>query len=198
MIFYPGSFKPPHKGHFNNLLYLLKKYPHEKITIIISNKPRPLNIDFYNIDYKSSEEIKNICIKYNIPYTTKVNTIKVLKKYYLDKGEYIDAKMSEKIWKLYINKLLNKKDINRVKIITSYLNSPILTIMSLIKRGKYKKVYLVKSSKNSENKRFNSINGNIIIIPKTNNIDSKNMRYSMYKKKSIKKYLPNSINQKNI
>ena len=128
MIFYPGSFKPPHRGHFNNLKYLLKKFKNESILIIISKK-------------------------------------------------------------------------ERVKLVISFFNSPILTINSLLKQKNYNKVYLVKSSKNSENKRFNSFNNKkikIIIIPELKNIDSKDFREKLYKNKNITNYLPNGINKKNI
>ena len=201
MIFYPGSFKPPHKGHFNNLKYLLKKFKNEKILIIISKKERPLNPNFYQLEKKSSKDIKELCIKYKINYTTKIDTIKKLKDYYLKKKEYISFKDSEKIWKVYIKKLLNSNDQKRVKLMISYLNSPILTINSLLKQKSYDNVYLVKSSKNSLNKRFNSFNNKkikVIIIPEIKNINSKDFRENIYKKKNINNYLPNGINKKNI
>jgi len=202
MIFYPGSFKPPHKGHFNNLKYLLKKFPNENILIIISKKARPLNPDFYDLENQNSDKIKELCIKYNLKYTTKIDSIKLIKEYYINKKEYISDKDSEKVWKIYIKKLLNKDEQKRVKIIISYLNSPIITIMSLIKQKSYNKIYLVKSSKNSNNKRFDSFMNNkkikIIIIPETKNIDSKKVRENIKKKKNISKYLPNGITKKNI
>ena len=83
----------------------------------------------------------------------------------------------------------------------SFFNSPILTINSLLKQKNYNKVYLVKSSKNSENKRFNSFNNKkikIIIIHELKNIDSKDFREKLYKNKNITNYLPNGINKKNI
>ena len=201
MIFYPGSFKPPHKGHFNNLKYLLKKFKNEDILIIISKKERPYNPEFYQLEKQSSSYIKDLCKKFKIKYTTKVDSIKSLKNYYLKKKEYVSVKESEKIWKVYIEKLLNKNDQNRVKLMVSYLNSPILTINSLLKKKSYDNVYLVKSSKNSSNKRFNSFTNNkikIIIIPELKNISSKDFRESIYRKKNISKYLPNGLNKKNI
>ena len=201
MIFYPGSFKPPHKGHFNNLKYLLKKYKNENIIIIISKKERPTNPDFYQLEKQNSNYIKDLCIKYKINYTTKVDSIKLLKKYYLKKKEYVSVKESERLWKIYIEKLLNKDDKNRVKLMISYLNSPILTINSLLKQKSYNNVYLVKSSKNGFNKRFNSFSNSkikIIVIPEIKNISSKDFRENIYKKKNISKYLPNGLNKKNI
>ena len=195
MIFYPGSFKPPHRGHFNNLKYLLKKFKNESILIIISKKERPLNPEFYQLEKQKSDYIKDLCLKYKIKYTTKVDSIKLLKNYYLTNKD------SEKIWKLYINKLLTNDEKERVKLVISFFNSPILTINSLLKQKNYNKVYLVKSSKNSENKRFNSFNNKkikIIIIPELKNIDSKDFREKLYKNKNITNYLPNGINKKNI
>ena len=141
------------------------------------------------------------CLKYKIKYTTKVDSIKLLKNYYLKKKDYVSNKDSEKIWKLYINKLLTNDEKERVKLVISFFNSPILTINSLLKQKNYNKVYLVKSSKNSENKRFNSFNNKkikIIIIPELKNIDSKDFREKLYKNKNITNYLPNGINKKNI
>ena len=201
MIFYPGSFKPPHKGHFNNLKYLLKKYKNENILIIISKKERPTNPDFYQLENQNSNYIKDLCIKYKINYTTKVDSIKLLKNYYLKKKEYVSDKESERLWKIYIDKLLNKNDQKRVKLMVSYLNSPILTINSLLKQKSYDKVYLVKSSKNSSNKRFNSFTNSkikIIVIPELKNMSSKDFRENIYKKKNISKYLPNGLSKKNI
>ena len=201
MIFYPGSFKPPHRGHFNNLKYLLKKFKNESILIIISKKERPLNPEFYQLEKQKSDYIKDLCLKYKIKYTTKVDSIKLLKNYYLKKKDYVSNKDSEKIWKLYINKLLTNDEKERVKLVISFFNSPILTINSLLKQKNYNKVYLVKSSKNSENKRFNSFNNKkikIIIIPELKNIDSKDFREKLYKNKNITNYLPNGINKKNI
>ena len=83
----------------------------------------------------------------------------------------------------------------------SYLNSPILTINSLLKQKSYDKVYLVKSSKNSSNKRFNSFTNSkikIIVIPELKNMSSKDFRENIYKKKNISKYLPNGLSKKNI
>ena len=88
MIFYPGSFKPPHKGHFNNLKFLLKKYKNENILIIISKKERPTNPDFYQLENQNSNYIKDLCIKYKINYTTKVDSIKLLKNYYLKRNMF--------------------------------------------------------------------------------------------------------------
>lgn len=44
IFLYPGSFKPPHTGHFSILETILEKYDNAKIYIIISKKPRYLPI----------------------------------------------------------------------------------------------------------------------------------------------------------
>lgn len=195
MIFYPGSFKPPHKGHFKNLLYLLKTYPNENITIIISKKIRPLNPDFYNYDKQNSEFLKKLCNKYNINYITKKDALKNIKTYILNSKLYINAEQSLLLWNYYIKNLLNINQQKKIKVIISYLNSPILNILSLLKNKKYlnksEKIYLVKSEKNKNNKRFDIFkNNNIIITPYIKNIHSKNFRKNLYLKKSINKFLP--------
>ena len=203
MIFYPGSFKPPHRGHFQNLLYLLKNYPKQNITIIISKKIRPLNPDFYDYDKQNSEFLKKLCNKYNIIYNTKKDSLNNIKEYILKTKYYINAEQSLLLWNYYINNLLNIEQQQKIKVMISYLNSPILTILSLIKQKKYQnkseKIYLVKSEKNKDNKRFNSFNNkNVIITPSIKNIHSKDFRKNLYFKKSIQKFLPKGINQKNI
>ena len=105
MIFYPGSFTPPHKGHFNNIKYLLKYYPKQEITIIISKKIRPTNPDFYNLKNKSAIKIKELCNKYKINYKTKIDAIQLLEKYILQKKEYISSEDSLKICNIYLKKL---------------------------------------------------------------------------------------------
>ena len=75
----------------------------------------------------------------------------------------------------------------------------ILTINNLLKQKSYDKVYLVKSSKNSSNKRFNSFTNSkikIIVIPELKNMSSKDFCENIYKKKNISKYLPNGLSKK--
>lgn len=195
MIYFPGSFKPPHKGHLSIIKQLLKDYPQEKITIIISNKIRPLNPDFYQLKDKSPNELKLLMKKYNFEYTTKKDSIQKLTHYYIEKNEFISPQQSLLLMNYYINHSMNNKDKSRIKVIVSYLPSPIQTLMSKVKNGNY----YVKSSKNSDNKRFNSIQKGVMIeYPSKYNLHSKNFRKNLYLKKSIKRFIPLKMDEKKI
>lgn len=166
----PGSFKPPHYGHYTLLKKMLEDKSIDKIYIIISNKPR----------YLLSNNKKS--------------------------GE-IDAYESEKIWKLYLSKLLkNNKNNKKVYIMISRLPSPIMMAYAIAKqqlKGKGDELILVKSSKDAENTRFDSfkdfkVKMDIWELPKFETMSSTNMRKTIYdkNKKTFMKFLPPTLSQK--
>lgn len=177
----PGSFKPPHHGHYILLKKLIENPSIDVIYIIISNKPRYLVSD----DKKSGE---------------------------------INAYQSEKIWKIYLNKLEKKypqKVVGKkIYIMISKLPSPIMMAYAIAKKyfssknnklGKNNELILVKSSKNAENTRFDSFKDfgvkiDIWDIPKFKTMSSTNMRKTIYKKnkKVFNKFLPNDLDKNEI
>jgi len=117
----------------------------------------------------------------------------------------LDAKFSKKVWKKYIQ-LLSEKNQKRVKLVVSALKSPTQTaygfVNNVAKKGYV--FYLVKSAKDKQNKRFDSIKtinkGAIykeIIIEKYKTFTSKNMRKyaNKHKKKLFYTYLPKKLKE---
>ena len=112
----------------------------------------------------------------------------------------ITGDVSLEIWKEYI-KTLPIKDQNRVKLILSKLPSPIQTAYGFVNRlaTKGDTFYLIKSSKNSENTRFESllskkkgINIYEMVLPEYENLNASDMREALAfnNKKKFNKYLP--------
>ncbi len=63
---FPGSFKPPHLGHYQILEKMLnEKKKYDKIYIIISYRPRPLDQNLYEISNLPKESIYQILKIYN-------------------------------------------------------------------------------------------------------------------------------------
>jgi len=118
----------------------------------------------------------------------------------------IKGEISKEIWKEYIE-TLTEKDKKRVKLILSKLVSPTQTAYGFVKRiaKKGDEFYLVKSSKNANNKRFesfktikNGVKFHKLVISEYENLHSTNMRKFLNegKKKDFYKFLPKMSNIK--
>lgn len=194
-----GSFKPPHKGHFEMVKSAIKKDKLNKVIIIISKNPRYLkdiiqNPRNYNIsDFES--EFKQ---KFNTKGEA-YNYIKSVKSKYPS----ISVETSKKIWNIYLNFLKeNSKLTFDYDIKSGFLFSPIMNtnvyLKSELKKNNFKKnkYILYKSSKNIENSRFDYLlekyDKNVIsktIIMKYN-INARDFRSAIDSKKNITKFLP--------
>ena len=202
IIIFPGSFKPPHKGHYQIISKLLGDNSVKYIYIIISKKSRPLDEKLLNLYKKSSGNVKEISQKLNIEYTTKSDTIKTINNKICNKKKLcITQEQSYKIWKLYLN-LFNKKLKQKVKLIKSEDISPIITVSNLTRKliNEYKQIeiVLIKSDKNKNNKRFNSVKKNKVtelIIKNYKNINSRDFRKLILNNDmvNIKRFIPNNI-----
>tara|TARA_A100001015_G_scaffold285710_1_gene353567 strand:- start:2462 stop:3034 length:573 start_codon:yes stop_codon:yes gene_type:complete len=167
---FPGSFKPPHKGHIKILINIIKKQKNKdfKIIIIISKKGRKLN-----------NKTKKI----------------------------VSAQQSLKIFKIYINELnKNFKLNNNIKVSISKKSSPLLNIYPIIKKinKKSNKVFLIKSKKDKNNKRFDMFSRikNLKVMPfkELKDFHSTNFRKVIYDKNMdlVKKYILNNISKDNL
>ena len=166
---FPGSFKPPHKGHIKILINIIKKQKDDdfKIIIIISKKARKLN---------NKED------------------------------RIITANQSLKIFKKYINELNKKYDLKKnITVTISKKTSPLLNIYPILRKlnKKSNKVFLVKSKKDKNNKRFQMFDRikAIKILPMNNvkDIHSTNFRKYINKKNLLKinKYILDKISINN-
>ena len=197
-LIFPGSFKPPHIGHFKIIEKYSKDKTIDKIFIFISKIPRLIIPPF---DKKLQQfNKKELSIIYKKYFNNKV----VLKdKIYEEVNSGlvpgITLENSYYIWNEYIKLLKNS---SKIKIFKSRLPSPIMFSFVVINKiiKKDDELLLVKSDKNSSNKRFsifNTLKINIqeISIPKFKKFNSSEMRKAIYqrKKKEFIKYLPNNL-----
>ena len=153
VAFFPGSFKPPHIGHYTLIKELLPKV--DRLYILISNKPR----------------------------------------------DGILAKESKKIWEIYLNSNNRKK----IQIVITN-KSPILEVFKILREERWTSedtIYLIKSSKNSKNKRFDlfkrlKLNIKEKVLPKFKTISSTNMRQALLNKdfRTFQKFLPLHLTKK--
>lgn len=142
---FPGSFKPPHIGHFDIVKKLLKKKNVNMIVIVISKKSRPL----INVRNVNKDDLVKL-IKGAKEGMTKAK-IKELVPVFTQNQSY-------KMWMKYI-KLLPKKDQSKIQIMKSQATSPVQN-GEIIKLGKEEvkkghKILFVKSGKDAGNSRYN-------------------------------------------
>jgi hypothetical protein len=217
----PGSFKPPHKGHLSLIEHIIKKYKKKcKIIIIISRKARTLDNRFQYYENLSKNNLHNALKEYfpkkNINKLTKQNTLKLIRNYIeKNKLKSINADQSLLIWKIYLKYLLkkyNNKSKPEIIIKISDTNNIIQETMKIALqslREKPKKIYLMKSAKNKNNKRFDFMLIRFkkyidqILFPNIKDIDAKDMRNAILNNdyKKFSKYLPKDlkdINKKKI
>jgi Cytidylyltransferase-like len=69
VYFFPGSFKPPHAGHFYMIESILKKDPKARIYIVISKKPRYTPLQQIPLDAMLAKEIWLTWKQYMYPHS---------------------------------------------------------------------------------------------------------------------------------
>jgi len=217
IVILPGSFKPPHKGHLSLIEKLIKKKNISKIIIIISNKSRALDNRFQYYEEQSKEDLQKALIEYypnknkEIKKMTKTNLLKNIKnKIDKNKIETINSKQSLYVWNIYLKYLKNKykklpKIIFKISDTNNIIKETIKIIFQVFRENKPKKIYLMKSYKDKNDKRFNFITQRfskyieVLLYPNIKDINAKTMRKSILKinKKTFEKYLPKNLNAKN-
>lgn len=211
-LVFPGSFKPPHVGHFKIIEKFAKDKTIDKIFVFISKKPRLIHPPFDKKVYQlPTNDLKKTCKYFLKNKDCNNNNKEIIKK--IDKSVNEDIipgitmEESYKIWNIYLS-LLPKYQRNKVKLFKSRLPSPILfsfvVMEKMLKKGD--KLLLIKSKKDESNNRFSlfdSLKSEIEIkelsIPIYKNFNSFEMRKIIYNKKRKKfmdylpKKLPNNI-----
>ncbi len=196
-----GSFKPPHKGHFEMVKNAIMKDKLNKVLIIISKNPRYLKDIIQN---PRNYHISNLEAEFKRSFHSKSEAYDYIKSI-KSKYEYISAETSKKIWTIYLDFLKEKcKNDFTFTVKNGFLFSPIMNTNVYLKselkkvEAKKNKYILYKSSKNAENSRFDylldkyKIYKNIVskTISVTYNLNARDFRNAIDKKKSIKKFLP--------
>ena len=166
----PGSFKPPHYGHYMLVKKLLDDKSIDKIYIIISSKPRYLSGD----DEKSNAKAKEVTAK---------ESEEIWKIYY---GKELNKPTDKKRLTMMISPM--SSPIQMAYAIAAGIAK---------KAGKKDELILVKSSKDDENKRFEmfknlGMKAEIWSLPQFETLSSTNMRRIIYEgdKKNFMKFLP--------
>jgi hypothetical protein len=133
IVYFPGSFKPPHRGHFSIIDTLLKNKLISKIYILISKKSRMCSLKNSKIEFTAdhSKKIWNFYITHCIP--------EYLRNKIIVKISYFPSPIYQMFYD--IQQQLKKKDAKNAKIKNSV--------------GRNKKYIIVKSAKNISNQRFN-------------------------------------------
>jgi hypothetical protein len=198
-----GSFKPPHKGHFEMVKNAIMKDKLNKVIIIISKNPRylkdiiqnPRNYQIYNFENEFKRKFKTKSEAYDY--------IKSIKSKY----KSINVETSKKIWTIYLDFLKEKLKNNftfTYVIKNGFLFSPIMNTNVYLKselkkiESKKNKYILYKSNKNAENSRFDylldkyKLYKNIIskTISVKYNVNARDFRNAIDSNKSISKFLP--------
>ena len=142
-LVFPGSFKPPHVGHFKIIEKYVKDKTIDKIFIFISQKPRLIYPPFNKKTYQlSSNELKNTCNdflnKKNCDDSNKEIVKKIDKAVKNNKIPGITLEQSYTIWNYYLD-LLTDKQREKVKLFKSRLPSPVLfsfvVVKNMVKKG---------------------------------------------------------------
>jgi cytidyltransferase-like protein len=193
----PGSYKPPHKGHLSLIEKLIKKNNkgNNKIIIIISKKSRPLD-ETFKMENKSKEQLQEALIKYfpkekdEILLLNKGNLEKKIKTLIeTNKLKSINYQQSLKVWNIYLKYLKNKfKSLSmpiiqlKVSETNNIIQETTKTMLKCFREDKPKKVILMKSEKNKDNKRFDFLTSRFgkyidtVLFPNIKDIDATNMR----------------------
>ncbi len=211
---FPGSFKPPHLGHLQMIEKMLLTKSHiDKIYILISKKPRPLQPSLYDISSLPRDDIF-LLLK---PFFKRLSS-KLTKEEYLEeykklienkKIPAVTAYESEIIWKIYIEYLKKKytKEMikTEIKPMISWAPSPIIAtynlVSQLLKKIKASDIYLLKSKKNSSNSRFDYLVKKTpdlhvkVLSSKSPNLHSKLLRKAILdkNKEEILEYIPDDL-----
>jgi nicotinic acid mononucleotide adenylyltransferase len=188
---FPGSFKPPHKGHFQLIQDAIKKDKLQKVVIIISKYPRYLDDKIQNAKDYSKEELNKHFGKLFATKSEALTYIQSIK----SKSPSINPITSKKIWELYLSKIKVSYEVKIGFFFSPMINSNVY-LKKELKKDKQNKYFLYKSSKDEQNSRFDFIQQkykkNIVIqIKKLKyNISARDFRNDILLHKDISKYLP--------
>ena len=117
----------------------------------------------------------------------------------------LDGDVSKEVWLTYLS-TLPAADQARVRLVVSQKSSPVLTVMGFVRRAvkRGSKLYLIKSAKNAENRRYEMIRPmpgvekEELVLPGWENLHSTDMRRRLAKrdKKGFMMYVPSELSKK--
>ncbi len=202
---FPGSFKPPHKGHFQLVKDAIKHDHLDKVVIILSKYPRYLDDKIQNAKDYSQEELSS---HFGISFPTKRAALEYVQSI-KPKSRLINAEIAKKIWEIYLMKINVPYEVKIGFFFSPMINSNVYLKRMVKSNQKDKeninKYYLYKSSKDEMNRRFDFIENKYkkgkekrIIFQTLKlkyKINARDFRNAILQKKSITKYLPKLSDQ---
>ncbi len=188
---FPGSFKPPHKGHLQMVKDAIRKDKLDKVVIIISKYPRYLDDKIQNAKEYSKQELEAHFGKYFSTKKAALTWIQSIK----PKSPSIDAVTSKKIWEFYLSKIKIPSEVKIGLFFSPMINSNVYLGKEL-KRSTEHQYTLYKSSKDESNRRFDFIqtkygkNVYVRIIPLKYKIDGRVLRQAILQKYWLEPKVP--------
>lgn len=196
IVLFPGGFKPPHSGHLKVVETLMKKYKPDIFYLIISKKPRIIEVPYEKKLHEfSNDELKDLAKKFKINKVNKSTIEEAMEKGIIPA---VNAKTTYEFWKIYLQTLPDKIR-DKVKVIIANQPSPVLFSFVIVKDRVKKgdELLLVKAEKDKDNKRFSlfdtlDVKKKEILIPTFKDFNSWQMRKAIHNKdwKKVEEFLP--------
>ena len=196
IVLFPGGFKPPHSGHLKVVETLMKKYKPDIFYLIISKKPRIIEVPYEKKLHEfSNDELKDLAKKFKINKVNKSTIEEAMEKGIIPA---VNAKTTYEFWKIYLQTLPDKMR-DKVKVIIANQPSPVLFSFVIVKDRVKKgdELLLVKAEKDKDNKRFSlfdtlDVKKQEILIPTFKDFNSWQMRKAIHNKdwKKVEEFLP--------
>jgi len=196
IVLFPGGFKPPHSGHLKVVETLMKKYKPDIFYLIISKKPRIIEVPYEKKLHEfSNDELKDLAKKFKINKVNKATIEEAMEKGIIPA---VNAKTTYEFWKIYLQTLPDKMR-DKVKVIIANQPSPVLFSFVIVKDRVKKgdELLLVKAEKDKDNKRFSlfdtlDVKKKEILIPTFKDFNSWQMRKAIHNKdwKKVEEFLP--------
>jgi len=196
IVLFPGGFKPPHSGHLKVVETLMKKYKPDIFYLIISKKPRIIEVPYEKKLHEfSNDELKDLAKKFKINKVNKSTIEEAMEKGIIPA---VNAKTTYEFWKIYLQTLPDKMR-DKVKVIIANQPSPVLFSFVIVKDRVKKgdELLLVKAEKDKDNKRFSlfdtlDVKKKEILIPTFKDFNSWQMRKAIHNKdwKKVEEFLP--------
>lgn len=193
---FPGSFKPPHKGHLEMVKRAIREDHLDKVVILISKYPRYLDDHIQNPQDYTKEELGIFRKKQFATKSEAIQDVKGLR----STAPYISAELSKRIWEIYLEHTKVIVDIRIAHFYSPMINANIYLKTALKKKKndeKYDYIFY-KSKKDEKNERFRFIQSKVDqkenrVHFKTVNmkydISARNMRNAILKKKPLRMYV---------
>jgi len=195
-VLFPGSFKPPHRGHLRVIEEIMKQYNPDVFHLIISRKPRILEKPFEKkLNEFTEEELSDLAKKFKIDKVNKKTIENAMEQGIIPA---VNAKTTFEFWKTYLNTLPEEMR-KKIKVSIANQPSPVLFAFVIIKDkvGKNDELILVKAEKDKNNKRFSmfdnlDVKKKEVLIPTFKDFNSWQMRKAIYNKdwKTVEKFIP--------